>query len=48
LLTGSYRSENVLELWDLRNMKKYRDVLWDGPKTKENFEKDIEEDKNDV
>jgi hypothetical protein len=26
-------------------MKKYRDILWDGPKTQENFEKEMEEDK---
>lgn len=33
LLTGSYRQENVLELWDLRKMKKFRDIAWDGPKS---------------
>ena len=32
LLTGSYRQDNVLELWDLRKLKKFRDIEWDGPK----------------
>jgi hypothetical protein len=33
-LTGSYREENALELWDLRTNKKFRDIEWDGPKVK--------------
>jgi len=37
LLTGSYRQENVLELWDLRKTKKFRDIDWDGPKISENY-----------
>lgn len=32
MLTGSYRQEDVLELWDLRTMKKSRVINWDGPK----------------
>ena len=32
MLTGSYRQEDVLELWDVRTMKKFRDIKWDGPK----------------
>jgi WD40 repeat protein len=35
MLTGSYRQENVLELWDLRTFKKCRDINWDGPKASE-------------
>jgi len=31
LLTGSYRQDNVLELWDLRNHKKIRNIEWNGP-----------------
>jgi COMPASS component SWD3 len=31
MMTGSYRMENALELWDLRNGMKYRDVNWNGP-----------------
>jgi hypothetical protein len=23
----------VLELWDLRKLKKFRDIEWDGPKS---------------
>jgi len=33
LLTGSYRQDNVLELWDMRTLKKVRDIDWDGPKS---------------
>ena len=33
MLTGSYRQDNVLELWDLRTFKKSRDIGWEGPKT---------------
>ena len=32
LLTGSYRQTDVLELWDLRNFKKFKTYHWDGPK----------------
>jgi COMPASS component SWD3 len=32
ILTGSYRQENVLELWDIRTMKKTRGIDWNGPK----------------
>lgn len=31
LLTGSYRSENVLELFDLRTYEKCRTIDWEGP-----------------
>ena len=31
MMTGSYRMENALELWDLRNGMKYRDINWNGP-----------------
>ena len=37
LLTGSYRQEDVLELWDLRKNKKFRNIDWDGPKVSENY-----------
>lgn len=48
ILTGSYRQENVLELWDLRTRKKYRDVNWEGPKAAtEDFMGSMEEDKKD-
>jgi len=30
ILTGSYREENVLELWDIRTLKKFREIDWDG------------------
>lgn len=45
MLTGSYRQESVLELWDLRTMKKFRDIDWDGPKASEAFENVMEEEK---
>jgi len=38
MLTGSYRQEHVLELWDQRTWSKYRDIDWDGPKVSENYE----------
>jgi hypothetical protein len=41
-LTGSYRQENVLELWDLRKMKKWREIDWDGPKVSENYKQQSE------
>jgi hypothetical protein len=31
LLTGSYRQEEVLELWDLRKFEKCRTYDWNGP-----------------
>jgi len=37
MLTGSYRQEHVLELWDQRKHAKFRDVDWDGPKLSENY-----------
>ena len=33
--TGSYRQDDVIELWDLRTFKKFRDIAWDGPKASE-------------
>lgn len=53
MLTGSYRQEDVLELWDMRTYKKTRVIEWDGPKASENFttgmelEKDEENKEND-
>lgn len=32
LLTGSYRQDDVLELWDIRTFQKFRNIEWDGPK----------------
>ena len=37
LLTGSYRPENALELWDIRKLQKFRDIIWDGPKASESL-----------
>ena len=31
MLCGSYRQENAIELFDLRNGKKFRDINWNGP-----------------
>ena len=52
LLAGSYRQDNVLELFDLRTMKKFRTIDWDGPKASEPLksaeqEDDMEEDKKE-
>ena len=33
LLTGSYRKEDCLELWDLRKNEKLRNIDWNGPET---------------
>ena len=30
ILTGSYRDKNVLEIWDLRQNEKVRDIDWNG------------------
>lgn len=30
LLTGSYRQENPLELWDIRKFEKLKDIDWYG------------------
>lgn len=35
LLTGSYRGEDVLELWDLRKFQKFRTIDWEGPKAEQ-------------
>jgi len=43
-LTGSYRQNDVLELWDIRTMKKFRNIDWEGPKA-EQTELDMEEEK---
>lgn len=43
MLTGSYRQDNVLELWDLRTFKKSRDIGWEGPKTNETLENQMDE-----
>ena len=45
LLTGSYRQNDVLELWDLRNFKKSRTYAWDGPKNYETSFSQMEEEK---
>jgi len=42
ILTGSYREENVLELWDIRNLKKFREIDWDGQNSSEYIEKSDE------
>jgi len=31
MLCGSYRTDNALELYDLRNGKKFREINWNGP-----------------
>lgn len=36
-MTGSYRQEDVLELWDIRTFKKTRVINWDGPKVSDSF-----------
>ena len=48
MLTGSYRQENVLELWDLRKNKKFRDIDWDGPKVSENYKAQSEQLENQM
>jgi len=47
VMTGSYRQKDVIELWDMRNFKKYRDIDWDGPNTKEDFTSTMEESKQE-
>jgi COMPASS component SWD3 len=44
LLTGSYRQEDVLELWDLRTLKKVRTIDWNGPKEEKVVDEDMEEE----
>jgi hypothetical protein len=48
LLTGSYRQEDVLELWDMRVNKKFRDIRWDGPKASEVSNENMEEEKSEA
>jgi COMPASS component SWD3 len=36
ILTGSYRSNNQLELWDYTSRKKIRDVFWDNETNPDN------------
>lgn len=48
LLTGSYRQEEVLELWDLRKNKKFREIEWDGPKVSENYKQQSEQLENQM
>lgn len=50
LLTGSYRGEDVLELWDLRTYKKFRTIDWEGPKAEQmqkNFQDEEENKENE-
>ena len=47
MLTGSYRQENVLELWDNRMNKKFRNIAWDGPKLSETLEAQMQEEKQE-
>ena len=47
MLTGSYRQEDVLELWDIRTLKKTRVVNWDGPKASKSFTETMELAKNE-
>ena len=42
LLTGSYRMDDCIELWDLRVNKKFRDIEWNGPKASEGVFKGME------
>jgi len=45
MLTGSYRDENCLELWDLRKYEKTHEINWNGPYGKletENYIQDSE------
>jgi COMPASS component SWD3 len=41
-LTGSYRQEDCLELWDIRTMKKTRVIDWNGPKSEADLVQDEE------
>jgi WD40 repeat protein len=45
LLTGSYRQNEVLELFDLRTLKKTRTIEWNGPKAEMPVNEDMEEQK---
>lgn len=31
MMTGSYRDDNCVEFWDVRNWKKTRNINWNGP-----------------
>ena len=35
LLTGSYRQENPLELWDIRKLEKLKEIDWYGTNNKD-------------
>jgi len=43
LLTGSYRQDDVLELWDLRTFKKMKSINWHGPLQNEPLENQLNE-----
>jgi WD40 repeat protein len=47
VLTGSYRQEDVLELWDIRTFKKVRTIDWNGPKNSEPIHEELEDDKKE-
>ena len=34
-MTGSYRQENPLELWDIRKFEKFKDIDWYANKNKD-------------
>lgn len=45
ILSGSYRQEDVLELWDIRTLKRSRVIDWDGPKASQASNDNMEIDK---
>jgi COMPASS component SWD3 len=47
LLTGSYRGDDVLELWDLRKYQKFRTIDWDGPKSEQLQQQENEKKEED-
>lgn len=47
MVTGSYRSENALEVWDLRMFKRSHVIDWDGQGTQQLF-MDIDDTESEV
>ena len=45
LLTGSYRMDDVIELWDLRKFEKFRVINWNGPGSSQPLEHQLLEDR---
>ena len=38
MMTGSYRMDDVIEIWDLRMLKRVRHIPWEGTGGIEDFE----------